>query len=276
MRDNLIIKTQSRIVSFMDRLKADPPGCLLLEGGTPEQRKILSLYWAMILNCRAECGPCLECRPCIQMKDEECRDLFQLGPGNKVEEIRSLRTIYPQKPHYSWRIIIISDAQDLRAESANALLKSLEEPRPGNSFVLLAPQRESLFSTLVSRSFVLTLSRGTDISYDEETETAFTELAHFACTGKGWLDRTSGRNKPDMIMAGKIISRCRYEIISSGLRKDRANLFDRVPPAAGYQVQAILKKAEHCLTTNNIRVDLVMEWLAVSLWKTIHQFRHVK
>ena len=257
----------------MDRLKPDPPHCLLLEGGSSSERTSLALYWAMSLNCRRSPGPCLECRPCIQIMDQAFRDLYFLAPGDKVKigEIRELRSVYAQKPHFSWRVLIIPDAQALRAEPANALLKSLEEPGAGNSFVLLAPQRESLFSTLVSRSFILTLSRQADILFDEELETVFCELAHFARTGKGWLDRTSGRDKPDMALARQVISRCRHELISSVLDKDGNNLFHRFSPAAGYQVQGILKKAEYCLSLNNIRVDMVMEWLAVSLWKKINQ-----
>ena len=45
-----------------------------------------------------------------------------------------------------------------RIAAANALLKSLEDPRPGTNFVLMAPQRERLFPTLVSRGWVLTLN----------------------------------------------------------------------------------------------------------------------
>ena len=257
----------------MDKLKVSPPNCLLLEGGSPGERKALSLYWAMSLNCRSARGPCHECGPCVQIRDEEFRDLHLLGPGDKVKigQIRELRTIYSQKPHFSWRIVVIADAQALRAEPANALLKSLEEPGPGNSFVLLSPQRESLFSTLVSRSCILTLSRQSDISFDEELETVFSELAQFARTGTGWLDRTSGKNKPDADQARQIVSRCKQELILSMLQKNSSNLFHRLSPAAAYQVQSILKQAEHCLGLNNIRVDMVMEWLAVGLWKNMNQ-----
>ncbi len=274
MDDSQIIKSQSRIVSFMDRLRQDPPNCILLEGGSPREQMVLASYWAMSLNCRSHAVPCLQCRPCIQIRGEACRDLFFLGPDNKVKEIRGMRTLYAQRPHYSWRVIIISEVQSLRAESANALLKTLEEPRPGNSFVMLAPQRESIFPTLASRSFILTLNRSMDIPVDEQMEAAFGDLAHFARTGKGWLDRTSGKNKLDMLMARQIITRCRHELILSMIKKDSSNLFHSISPAAWYQIQAVIKKAEHCLGLNNIRVDLVLEWMGFTIWKKINQRNH--
>ncbi|MFP4455758.1 MAG: DNA polymerase III subunit delta' [Desulfonatronovibrio sp.] len=271
MWDSRAVDSQSRIASFMHGLRAAPPNCILLEGGASRDRRALALYWAMLLNCRGRNAPCLECRPCIQIKDEVFRDLYFLGPGNKVEEIRALRTIYPQKPGFSWRIVIIDESQALRAASVNALLKSLEEPLPGNSFVLLSPQRESLFPTLVSRSFVLTLSRDLSLDFDEDMKNIFADLARFVRTGKGWLDRTSGRDKPDLIQARQLISRCRQELISSVLDNTGDNLFAGVSPQTRYQIQKIFKQAEAALMLDNMRVDLVLEWLGVNLWKKINQ-----
>jgi len=273
MWDSQVIKSQSRVASIMDKLKFNPPNCLLLEGGTSMDRKLLSLYWGMCLNCRSSNGPCFECRPCVQIKDEVFRDFYFLGTGEKIKinEIRELRTIYPQKPHFSWRLIVIADAQALRGEPANALLKSLEEPAPGNSFVLLAPQRESVFSTLVSRSFIITLNRQGGIYFDEDLEALFKEMADFVRTGRGWLNKTSGQNRLDINQARQIVARCRHELISSMLTQESHNLFFLFSPEAGYQVQSIFNKAEYCLSLNNIRVDVVMEWLAVSLWKNINQ-----
>lgn len=256
----------------MDRLRAAPPNCLLLEGGTSEERKSLALYWAMSLNCLRGSRPCHECAPCIQVRDEVFRDMYFLGPGGKisVSEVRELRVVYSQKPHFSWRVVVIWDAQGLRAATANALLKSLEEPGLHNSFVLLAPQREGLLSTLVSRSFILTLSRQAGIPFDEELETVFSELTNFITTGKGWLDRTSGREKPDAATASGLISRCRAELITAMLSKERKSLFYGLSPENLYQIQNALKKAEYCLSLNHIRVDMVLEWLAVSLWKQLN------
>lgn len=271
MWNNQVIDSQSRVASFMRRLRACPPNCILLEGGASRERKSLALYWSMLLNCHSPSGPCLECRPCIQIRDGVFRDLHFLGPGNKVEEVRALRTIYPQKPHFSWRIVIIDESQALRAPSVNALLKSLEEPLAGNSFVLLSPQRESLFSTLVSRSFVLTLSRDLSLDFDDDIKKIFADLAGFTQTGKGWLDRTSGRDKPDLIQARQLISRCRQELISFVLGNTVDNLFAGVSPQSRYQIQKIFKQAEAALMLDNIRVDLVLEWLGVNLWKKINQ-----
>lgn len=49
------------------------------------------------------------------------------------------------------RIAIIDDADAMNAESANALLKTLEEPPPGSLLVLLAGSPESILPTIRSR-----------------------------------------------------------------------------------------------------------------------------
>ena len=77
----------------------------------------------------------------------------------KIETVRELRTILGEAPRGDGkRVVILAEAQSLGVEAANALLKSLEEPRPGVCFLLLAPQRERLLPTLVSRGWVVTLA----------------------------------------------------------------------------------------------------------------------
>lgn len=270
------LSSQSRIALLMDRLASTPPNCLLLEGGTRNERKELALYWAMSLNCRTNPGPCGQCPPCVQIQNHEFRDMFHMQEGKKVkiEEIRDLRPVFSQKPHFSYRLIIIEECQGLGSAPANALLKSLEEPKPGNSFILLAPQRENLFSTLVSRSFVLTLNRDTSYTQDDETEDLFSELSNFVRTGRGWLTRTMKKGGVDQDMAQKVILRCRHELIQAMIKNEPSNLFSTLSPEMRYQTMMVLRKAEDSISFN-VRIDLAMEWLAVSIWKNLNRGKSV-
>lgn len=51
-----------------------------------------------------------------------------------------------------WKVGVISGADRLRAESANAFLKSLEEPTPKTLYLLLTDQPDAILPTIVSRS----------------------------------------------------------------------------------------------------------------------------
>lgn len=192
----------------------------------------------------------------------------------KIDEIRELRPLFSQKPHFSYRLIIIEECQGLGSAPASALLKSLEEPKPGNSFVLLAPQRENLFSTLVSRSFVLTLNRDTSYIQDDETEGLFSELSSFVRTGRGWLTRTMNKGGIDQAMAQKVILRCRHELIQAMIKDEPSNLFSALSPEKRYKIMMILRKTEDSINFN-VRIDLVMEWLAVSIWKNLNRGKSV-
>ena len=67
---------QERVVSFVHRLAASPPQVLLLEGGSPDQRLGMGLYWAALLNCVDDNPPCLECSTCRQIQGRSYRDLY--------------------------------------------------------------------------------------------------------------------------------------------------------------------------------------------------------
>src|SRR5262245_39703788 len=49
------------------------------------------------------------------------------------------------------RVFVIEDAEDLRDESQNALLKTLEEPAPFSHLILLCAEPEQLAETIISR-----------------------------------------------------------------------------------------------------------------------------
>ena len=57
------------------------------------------------------------------------------------------------------KALIVHDAHLLRDDSANAMLKSLEEPPENFYWILIAPNVDSLISTIRSRSFSITFSR---------------------------------------------------------------------------------------------------------------------
>ncbi|MEX0746466.1 MAG: DNA polymerase III subunit delta' [Rhodothermales bacterium] len=69
--------------------------------------------------------------------------------GRMHDEVRRTMNFKPVEGRY--KIVILTDADLLRTEAANAFLKLLEEPPPRSVFVLITSRPERLLPTIVSR-----------------------------------------------------------------------------------------------------------------------------
>jgi len=74
------------------------------------------------------------------------------GQKIKIEQIRELNRSLGYAPFSGgFRVCVIHRAEAMTGEAANAFLKTLEEPPPGNIFVLNATEPRDLLPTIVSR-----------------------------------------------------------------------------------------------------------------------------
>lgn len=75
-----------------------------------------------------------------------------------IDEVRRLRMFLGHKADAAaWRVVLVDTADDLANASANALLKSLEEPPPRTVFLLLSSEPGRLLPTIRSRCRLLAL-----------------------------------------------------------------------------------------------------------------------
>ena len=76
-------------------------------------------------------------------------------PRAQVIKISSIREVIREDSlslyQHGKRVVIVMQAEEVGTESANALLKVLEEPNQGTVFVLTTSKRSSLLPTIVSR-----------------------------------------------------------------------------------------------------------------------------
>jgi DNA polymerase-3 subunit delta' len=110
--------------------------------------------------------PCDECPSCKQVRSGSHPDLLEIGcpegkrdlPLELIVGSRERRgreglchdlALRPMASNR--RIAIIDDAETMTEESANALLKTLEEPPLGSLMILLAPDSEAILPTIRSR-----------------------------------------------------------------------------------------------------------------------------
>lgn len=81
----------------------------------------------------------------------------RLARNITVEQVRAMQVVLHGRPAMSdTRVVVIDSADDLEASGANALLKSLEEPPAGTTFLLISHSLGKLLPTIRSRCRTLT------------------------------------------------------------------------------------------------------------------------
>jgi len=271
----------------LDRLRSlasRPPQSLVMEGGDAAARMAAALTWARVLNCPDQgCGNCAVCR---QIDGRVFRDLLVLDKAffdaaidqkkSGTDALRELLPVWGQPAHgRGVRVTIFPEAQELNLYTANLLLKTLEEPRPGNVFVLTAPQRERLLQTLVSRSFVLTLpwprpaaAGGGAAEADAAAAEWIAALLGFLDTGRGWFERTSAKAAADRALAQRVITGLERELLaalSGSALTPGARRLAKLGPAALRRLDLALAQAQEALSQPTAPPALVLDWLVTTL-----------
>ena len=149
-------------------------GHALLVAGPPNVGKTtLALRLAQRLNCEMQHAPCGNCRACRRIAngnfpDVQIGGLEQQAAAQKASEtiksklgidaIRAWQADIHLRPYEGQRrVFILHDAHLMTEQAANALLKTLEEPPPFATLILVADGAGDLLPTITSRCHVLKL-----------------------------------------------------------------------------------------------------------------------
>ncbi|MBU3693288.1 MAG: DNA polymerase III subunit delta' [Rhodocyclaceae bacterium] len=152
------------------------PHALLLSGGAGAALDSLAEALAAGLLCDApltDGAPCGDCAACRLLAAGTHPDLLWLSPAEadedagrkassqiRIEAVRQLIGTLALRPHHgATRVSVIDPAEAMNAATANALLKVLEEPPPGNVLLLLSLRPLRLLPTLRSRCLQLRVVR---------------------------------------------------------------------------------------------------------------------
>jgi len=139
--------------------------CYLLVGPADIGKASVAKNFARTLVCqqRQEPGadwPCGHCLSCQQTARGVYPDFYEVDllPDKKkigIEQVRELlEKVNLSSFANSYQVIIIRQAETLSDSAANALLKSLEEPKKKVVFILLTESLASIPGTIASRSQV--------------------------------------------------------------------------------------------------------------------------
>lgn len=193
------------------------PHALLLRGRPGLGKTVLARRFAQGLLCEAPLGdgaPCGGCAACNWFSLGNHPDFRQLEPeilaaatgqeegaGSgrlesaskqiRIEQVRDLQGFLAVGTHRGGaRIVLVRPAEAMNAPTANALLKSLEEPGPRTLFLLVSSQPQRLLPTIRSRCQAIDVAmssreqaldwlRSHDVT-DPEAELAFSGAAPLA------------------------------------------------------------------------------------------------
>ncbi|MCA1603528.1 MAG: DNA polymerase III subunit delta', partial [Acidobacteria bacterium] len=150
------------------------PGALLFTGEEGVGKKLFAVEIARALNCRAPQGveACGKCPACVRMSrfnfpqsedSDDWKKIIWTDHGDVgmvvapkrvllVDQMRHIEGEANFRPFEGKaRVFIVDDADKLNDASANALLKTLEEPPPTSHIILITSRPAMLLPTIRSR-----------------------------------------------------------------------------------------------------------------------------
>ena len=158
------LKTVSMLNRFIESQQL--PQSVLLTGPTGVGKTTLAIHLSQYLLCsqRTEGTACGKCTSCIRITSNEHPEVAIIEPDGDITKIWQLWTRSGHAPGAldslsyrpvlgAWRIVIITAAHTLNEESANSILKVLEEPPPYVQFFLCSTSQSAVLPTITSRCF---------------------------------------------------------------------------------------------------------------------------
>lgn len=135
------------------------PSSLLFSGTIGVGKQLVARELAARLLCNnptpSATDGCGSCSACNLVKVGNHPDLHVVecgGEGISVDDLRHTLERLSLRPFLGTRkVTILNDADELSVVGANILLKTLEEPRPENFFILIAATPSRLPQTVLSR-----------------------------------------------------------------------------------------------------------------------------
>jgi DNA polymerase III subunit delta' len=131
-------------------------------------KRQFALTLAKAANCqrapadRYASDSCDDCPVCRRIDSATYGDAVTVEPDGqsiKIAQTRALTLeVYYRPREGRQRFFIIDGAERLRAEAANSLLKTLEEPPPTSTLILLSARPDALLPTIRSRAQRLTFA----------------------------------------------------------------------------------------------------------------------
>jgi DNA polymerase-3 subunit delta' len=129
----------------------------LFRGPDGVGKQLFAKRLAAIINCEQSEGfvACGTCASCKKLEAGSHPDFILVEPQKgaiKIDQVRELIKSLSFAPYEAkTRVVVLEDIHTMRAEAANSLLKTLEEPPENNILILTADSAGSILQTIISR-----------------------------------------------------------------------------------------------------------------------------
>ncbi|OZG73483.1 DNA polymerase III subunit delta' [Hahella sp. CCB-MM4] len=140
------------------------PNAILLTGPAGIGKYPLAQRLANLLVCDTpNPQPCGHCKSCRLLEAGSHPDLMTIVPEEgsksiKIDQVRALSDFVHSRPQVSHRLVaVVNPAEAMNVYSANAMLKTLEEPPAGVVILLVTSQASLLLPTIRSRCQIIKL-----------------------------------------------------------------------------------------------------------------------
>lgn len=128
---------------------------ILLSGPYGSGKTTIARIMARALNCQEKgphdvCGKCSSCKA----TSEQHPDIKEINAAEArgIDEARSIMEASKFHPRYNTRVFILDELHQLTSHAAQSFLKTLEEPPPHVTFILVTTDPWKLLPTIRSRS----------------------------------------------------------------------------------------------------------------------------
>jgi len=154
------IPGQEHAAAFLARALRRPHHAYLFSGPEGSGKRLAMRAFAAALLCPdGGCGECRACRLALGERHPNMQVLEPTGPDILVGKDAAdpntargfARTAYLTPPEPGWKVMVVLQADRLRIEAADVLLKVLEEPPGDTVFLLLSARTDDLPDTIRSR-----------------------------------------------------------------------------------------------------------------------------
>ncbi|AUZ05812.1 MULTISPECIES: DNA polymerase III subunit delta' [Vitreoscilla] len=151
------------------------PHAVLLSGQQGIGKQVFAQHLAQTLLCEQPLAQqaCQQCSGCHLFAQNSHPDYLFVTPEQdassarklaqiKVDTVREILAFAQLSSHQGGkRVVVISPAESLNIQAANALLKVLEEPPENVVFILISHHRDRLLPTVLSRLQIIAMPKPT-------------------------------------------------------------------------------------------------------------------
>lgn len=135
----------------------------IFSGPSNVGKEFVATNFAKALNCKEFnddcCDKCVSCRKIDDGNHPDVRVIYPEGAKLKIDQMRSIKRQETYKSiEGEYKVYIIVDSEKMTLESANSILKTLEEPSDKTVFILLTQAYNSLLPTIRSRCQLIRFS----------------------------------------------------------------------------------------------------------------------